>query len=179
MRTENTRMDQIEDLNIAALPDEGPPSTWLALNNAHAEQLSYLTAERLHKLVAEAFMAAKIGAGDALLIAFDQQANYDSENFLWFKRKFDRFVYVDRVVVSPAARGRGLARALYSSLFKRAEFAGHERIVCEINLSPSNPASDSFHAALGFQEIGSATIASGKKTVRYFSRPVSPISPQQ
>jgi predicted GNAT superfamily acetyltransferase len=166
-------MDQIEDLNIGALSDEATPSIWLALNNAHAEQLSYLTTERLRKLVVEAFMAAKVGAGDALLIAFDQAADYDSENFLWFKRKFDRFVYVDRVVVSLAARGRGLARALYYALFKRAELAGHERIVCEINLSPPNPESDRFHAALGFQEIGSAMIASGKKTVRYFSRPVS------
>jgi len=102
-------------------------------------------------------------------LAFDEGADYDSENFLWFRARYERFVYVDRVVVSPAARGRGLARLLYENLFDRAAAAGYARIVCEVNVDPPNPASDAFHAKLGFAEVGQASIAGGAKAVRYFA----------
>lgn len=142
----------------------------LALNNAHALELSWLEPERLAKLVGEAFVARRVGVADALLLAFDQDADYDSVNFLWFRERFDRFVYVDRVVVADAARGRGLARRLYDELFAAARAAGHARIVCEVNSDPPNPASDAFHAALGFVPIGTAEIHGGEKTVTYLER---------
>lgn len=142
----------------------------LALNNDHALELSWLTTEALAKLVAEAFVARRVGVADALLLAFDQDAPYDSVNFLWFRKRFERFVYVDRVVVADAARGRGLARRLYDDLFAVARAAGHERIVCEVNADPPNPASEAFHAALGFAAVGAAAIHGGKKTVTYLER---------
>jgi uncharacterized protein len=148
----------------------GQAAALLALNNAHAEELSLLSAETLAHLVDQAFMACRVGRADALLLAFDQDAGYDGVNFLWFRARFDRFVYVDRVVVDAAHRGRGLARALYEALFERAALAGHDRVVCEINAEPPNPASDAFHAALGFEVIGQAVLPGGAKTVRYYSR---------
>ncbi|HYP63850.1 MAG TPA: hypothetical protein VEQ16_08180, partial [Acidocella sp.] len=75
-----------------------------ALNNAHAQELSFADAPRFAHLVAQAFFAWHIGT-DAFIIAFDQNADYDSENFLWFRARFPRFVYVDRVVTGPQARG--------------------------------------------------------------------------
>jgi hypothetical protein len=54
----------------------------LALNNDHAQQLSWLTRERLTHLVGEAFLARRIGHVDAFLFAFEQDADYDSLNFL-------------------------------------------------------------------------------------------------
>jgi predicted GNAT superfamily acetyltransferase len=145
----------------------------LALNNAHAQQLSWLAPERLEFLVSEAFLARRIGDLDAFLLAFDQDARYDSPNFLWFRARYPRFVYVDRIVVAPSARGHGCARGLYDDLFEHAVRAGHTRIVCEINTSPPNPTSDAFHAALGFVEVGAASIYDGRKTVRYLSRAVT------
>ncbi|KQV55195.1 MULTISPECIES: GNAT family N-acetyltransferase [unclassified Caulobacter] len=142
----------------------------LALNNAHAVELSWLEPERLAHLVAEAFVARRVGVADALLLTFDQAADYDSPNFLWFRERYDAFVYVDRVVVADGARGRGLARRLYDDLFAAAKAAGHERIVCEVNADPPNPASDAFHAALGFVPVGTAQIHGGKKTVTYLER---------
>ena len=141
----------------------------LALNNAHANELSWLAPERLQHLVINAFAASRIGALDAFLLAFDQDAPYESPNFLWFRTRFPRFVYVDRVVVAPSARGRGLARNLYRDLFEQAAEAEHERVVCEVNSRPPNPESDAFHAALGFVEVGSASIHNGSKDVRYLS----------
>jgi predicted GNAT superfamily acetyltransferase len=142
----------------------------LALNNAHAVELSWLEPERLAHLVAEAFVARRVGVADALLLTFDQAADYDSPNFVWFRERYPAFVYVDRVVVADGARGRGLARRLYDDLFAAAKAAGHERIVCEVNADPPNPASDRFHAALGFVPVGTAAIHDGKKTVTYLER---------
>ena len=147
-------------------------ATWslLGLNNENAAQLSHLTLADFGGLIDEAFCAAAIGEADALLLAFDQAASYDSPNFLWFRERYDRFVYVDRVVTALAARGKGYARALYCELFARAKAAAHSRIVCEVNFDPPNPASDAFHAALGFAEVGRDTIHNGTKTVRYLLR---------
>jgi predicted GNAT superfamily acetyltransferase len=142
----------------------------LALTTAHARELSWLAPERLQYFVAHAFAARKIGAVDAFLLAFDQDAPYDSPNFLWFRARYPRFVYVDRVVVATAARGRGLARTLYRDLFDQAARAGHERVVCEVNSRPPNPESDAFHAAHGFVEVGRASVHNDSKDVRYLSR---------
>jgi hypothetical protein len=146
----------------------------LALNNAHVRELSYLEPARLTHLVGEAFHARRIGRiesrVDAFLLAFDQDADYDSPNFLWFRDRYPRFVYVDRIVVAASGRARGLARLLYLDLFERTMRAGHIHVVCEVNSEPPNPASDAFHAALGFAEVGSASIHNGSKTVRYLLR---------
>lgn len=152
--------------------DRGLPPPLLALNNEFAQELSLLSPEKAAHLVREAFMACAIGEADALLLAFDQDAAYENPNFGWFKPRFDRFVYIDRVVVSPAMRGRGLARALYQALFTRAASSGHSRVVCEINFEPPNPGSDTFHASLGFEQVGLAALPAAGKTVRYFSRPL-------
>ena len=117
-----------------------------------------------------AFMVAMVGDAEAMLIAFDQDAAYRSVNFLWFQCRLKRFVYVDRVITSPAVRGRGHARRLYDGLFARALEAGHDRITCEINLLPPNPVSDRFHAALGFAEFGRAGSHDGTKRVRYLAK---------
>ena len=142
----------------------------LALNNAHAQELSWLEPTRLEQLVTQAFLARRIGNLDAFLLAFDQDARYDSPNFLWFRDRYPRFVYVDRIAVARSARGRGLARLLYSDLFEEARRRAHDHIVCEVNLAPPNPPSDAFHAALGFVEVGRANIHNGSKTVRYLQR---------
>jgi len=161
--TRNFRMTDIER-------DAGLPPELLALNNEFAQELSLLTPQKAAHLVREAFMACRAGEADAFLLAFDQDAAYENPNFEWFRERFDRFVYIDRVVVSPAMRGRGLARALYMSLFERAAAHNHSRVVCEVNLDPPNPASDAFHAALDFEQVGLAILPGAGKTVRYFSR---------
>jgi len=152
------------------LRDSALGGALLALNNAHAQELSWLEAERLEYLISEAFLARRIGELDAFLLAFDQDAQYDSPNFIWFRARYPRFVYVDRIVVAPSARGRGCARRLYADLFEHTIRAGHDRVVCEVNTIPPNAASDAFHAALGFVEVGTASIHDGSRTVRYLSQ---------
>ncbi len=141
-----------------------------ALNRIHEVELSPLSRSGLTELVAEAAYARVVDDRAAYLIAFDQDADYDSPNFLWFRARLARFIYVDRIAVSHAHRGRGLARILYEDLFRFASRDNHEVIVCEVNSEPPNPASDAFHQALDFTEMGVAHLEDRDKTVRYLSR---------
>jgi uncharacterized protein len=138
--------------------------TILALNALHETETSPLTHEKLIQMLAEAFYSATAAGGrDGYLISFDQNADYDSVNFIWFKTRYPRFIYIDRVVVAAHARGQGIARRFYEGLFDQARAAGHTHIVCEINLAPANPGSLAFHTALGFVEVGQADLNSGKR----------------
>lgn len=142
----------------------------LALNNAHAEELSYQTETQFMGLLGSASIALAEPRGLALLIGFDDDCTYDNPNFLWFKARFSRFTYIDRVVVSTKARGQGLAKQLYSLLEQRTRHDGRERMVCEINSVPPNPQSDAFHQKLGFVTAGEQVLEDRGKTVRYWSK---------
>jgi predicted GNAT superfamily acetyltransferase len=141
----------------------------LALSARHETETGKLDAETLRDMRDASFLSAVIGERAGYLITFDQGGAYDSPNFLWFKARYPRFVYVDRIVVDPAARGAGYARKLYEHCFERAREAGHTLVTCEVNIDPPNPGSDAFHARMGFDDVGRATLANGK-TVRYLKR---------
>jgi len=143
----------------------------LSLNNAHAKETSTLNDTSLTKLLDMAFYARGIDRGaTAFLIALDQNASYGSPNFRWFKQHRESFVYIDRIIVASSARGQGIARLLYEDLFAAAKQAGHDRVVCEVNLEPPNPASEAFHVAIGFDGVGQTSIHNGAKIVRYFEK---------
>ncbi len=146
----------------------------LALNNAHAAELSWLDADRLAMLARQAFWAARVGDVEGFVLALDHTADYDSPNYRWFRNRFGGFAYVDRIVIAPAARGRGLARLLYDGVFAAVAAAGHAAVMAEVNHEPPNPASDALHATLGFQEVGRASHPAGPRaearTVRYLMR---------
>jgi predicted GNAT superfamily acetyltransferase len=141
----------------------------LELNNRHTTETSPLGAEAWARLLEHAFRATMVDDGTGFLIALDQGAPYANPNHGWFRARYDRFVYVDRVVVDPAARRQGLARLLYEDLFAHAREVGHEVVTCEIHAEPPNPASDAMHAALGFREVGGATFPETGKRVRYMA----------
>jgi hypothetical protein len=162
-------IDMVGIIRITAPCSPAVSSTLLELNNAHERELSLLDEEGLQRLLDKAYLAARIGSADALLLSFDQDADHDGVNFRWFRERHDRFVYVDRIVVAPEARGRGLARALYQMLIAQCRCDGHTRLVCEVNSVPPNPGSDAFHASFGFEAVGEASIHAGAKTVRYLS----------
>lgn len=144
----------------------------LSLNNAHAVETSLLDLSGLAALLKSAFYARGIDRGaTAVLIALDHNADYTSPNFLWFKRRVESFIYIDRVIVAPDARGRGLARRLYIDLFSHVrQKTAHRRIFCEVNIHAPNPASEAFHAAMGFAAIGKASIHNDTKRVRYLQK---------
>ncbi len=137
------------------------------LNNQHALELSFADEAHFRHLIANAFFAQNIGTA-SFLIAFDQDGAYLSENFLWFRQRFQRFIYIDRIVTADHARGQGHAATLYNALFAAARAAEYEFVTCEINAEPPNLASDAFHAKFGFVQAGSAELPGRGKSVRYF-----------
>lgn len=140
----------------------------LALNEESVAVLSPLDRPALASLHAQAarHRVAEIGGEvAAFLLVLREGADYASPNYRWFAANYDRFLYVDRVVVSRAHQGRGLGRRLYDDLFDWARREGFERIACEFDIEPPNEASRRFHAGYGFREVGSQRVSEGKKRV--------------
>jgi uncharacterized protein len=140
----------------------------LSLNAAVQHWTSALDRARLRALLGWAAAAPAVVQGDRLagfLLGFGPGSPYDSPNYRWFAARLDRFAYVDRVIVAPAAQGQGLARQLYDAF--AAQLSGP--LVAEVNSAPPNPGSDAFHARMGFAEMGRATLGPGK-AVRYLIR---------
>ena len=140
----------------------------VALNAAEVAQTSAMDAARLIELEALAcahWVVEMEGEVLAFLLAMDETAAYDNDNFRWFASRLPRFVYIDRIVVDRATAGRGLGRTLYAALSDLARARGIEAVVCEYNLDPPNPASKAFHDRLGFREIGQQYVAGGRKRV--------------
>ncbi|MFO1039446.1 MAG: GNAT family N-acetyltransferase [Geminicoccaceae bacterium] len=152
-------------------PDDLDPV--LALNAANETETSPLTRSELQRLVGIAIYARRVEGAPAFLLAFDQTAEYFSPNYIWFRERYPRFVYVDRIIVGAEARGRGLARTLYLDLIANARSAGHDLVCAEVNSDPPNPGSDAMHASLGFAEVGTAELPDRGKSVRYLALPLS------
>lgn len=138
------------------------------LNAAVVRETSAMDAARLRHLHALAFLhrvAIIDGRTVGFLLAMRDGAAYVNDNFGWFAARHPRFVYVDRVVVDPAAAGQGVGRRLYDDLFAHAREHGIDIAACEYNLEPPNPASKAFHDRFGFVEVGRQHVADGTKLV--------------
>ena len=154
-------------LNIRnARPDE--LSQLLALNQAnlpHVGSISMRQMQHLHNQATYFRVAELNGQATGFLIAFEPQADYSSLNFLWFKKRYPDFLYIDRIVIAAEDRRKGMAFALYRDL---EDFAIRRQIplmTCEYNLRPPNDISRRFHQIYGFKEVGTQETENGKKTV--------------
>jgi predicted GNAT superfamily acetyltransferase len=152
---------------ISPLTTEDLPGV-LALNNAHAAEVNALTADALAELFARATHARVVDGGLGFLLAFSEQTPALGPNHAWFLARYPAFLYIDRIVIAPAARGLGHARLLYDDL---AAIAAGRPLCCEVNVVPPNPASLAFHARLGFVACGEAVDPRNGKRVRYLIRP--------
>jgi uncharacterized protein len=163
-----------ESASVATEPDltlrpitDSDVSTVLALNAADVAALSPLDDERLtllRKQAAHALVAEVAGEVVGFVLTFAPDSGYDSDNFAWFGRRYGSgFLYLDRIVVGPAHRRRGIAGRVYDALEDEARAYG--RLVCEVNSQPPNPASLAFHLARGYVEVGHLTHRAGKVTV--------------
>ncbi len=146
----------------------------VALNTQFQLETSPLTPSEMKTLTGKAFYVRLAGRLDALeldafCIALDQDADYENENFEWFSQRCENFVYIDRIIVSRHAQGKGIARAIYRDLINFAKSRNRTMICCEVNSNPPNLASDRFHAALGFVELGEAILTGKNKTVKYLA----------
>ena len=161
----------IQNLLRAATKADWPAI--LSLNEEAVHFLSPMDAAKLAKWSAAASYLRVVeqgGAVAAFLLGFRKGDDYAGVNFAWFAQRYDDFLYVDRVVVSPAFRGQKLADRLYDDVVAFARARDIPRITCEVNVEPPNPVSLRFHARRGFREVGREGYAG--KTVSMLERPL-------
>jgi predicted GNAT superfamily acetyltransferase len=94
------------------------------------------------------------GLPSGFLLGMTRDADYQSENFQWFKERYDAFLYVDRLAVDAASRVRGAGTAMYRAAERFAREAGLPIVCCEVNVDPPNPGSLAFHGKIGFERVG-------------------------
>ena len=107
-------------------------------------------------------VAERAGVLVAYLIGLGSEADYDGEEFLWFRSRFPDFVYVDQIAVAREARGAGAASAMYEDLERFAAGRGSPLLTLEINLRPENRPSLAFHERHRFLEIDRLETTDGR-----------------
>ncbi len=142
----------------------------LAMNRLAEQVTSPLDAERFDALFAVSDLkqlAHSNGEPVGFVLAIFSGKPFENQNYRWFKRWFTEraghFIYIDRVIVSPACRSQGLGRTFYAAVFDAARQSGIAHVCAEMDLEPPNHGSLQFHRKLGFVEIGSRTAESGKR----------------
>lgn len=140
----------------------------LKLNEESVHFLSPLSKEKLAHLHQESEILKVIeidGFVEAFVLALREGKDYDSVNYIWFEKNYDKFLYIDRVVVSVKKQNSGLGKLLYEEVFKHAESIDTPVVTAEIDIEPPNPVSLRFHEKFGFKEVGKQSVAGGKKIV--------------
>lgn len=135
-------LDTIHAINQAEVPAVGSETLADLTHIAHVSTIA---------------LAAEIdGEVAGFCIVLAPGADYDSMNYRWFGDRYDEFVYLDRVAISPRFQRRGIGRALYGEVEQRARdrHPTATQFTLEVNLRPRNDQSLAFHAGLGFVEVG-------------------------
>ena len=98
---------------------------------------------------------------------------YASPNYRWFAERHDRFAYVDRIALAPAARGTGLADTVYDRFEQLARDADVPVLCAEVNTVPPNPRSLAFHRRRGFDVVAEQAPYGGDERVAMLERLLS------
>lgn len=138
-----------------------------AINNTAGPGILPMDGQHLRTLYdnADYFRIAELdGHAAGFLIAFREDADYDSPNFRWFAEHYPAFVYIDRVVIAGNMRGRGLGRVFYADVHSYAEVRV-PLLACEVFLEPPNDAVVLFHGTYGFRELGQQVMPGNRRRV--------------
>lgn len=143
-----------------------------ALNTAEVPHVNQLSCDEMSELIQIAdYVDARFDQADTLqglAIGFKHSNNsYPGFNFNWFKQRFENFLYIDRIIVAPSARGQKLGSQLYQSAEQWCKEQSLNSIVCEVNREPANPVSHQFHQSVGFQAVEDIKHPEGKTVAMY------------
>ncbi len=155
-------LDEILELNRLAVP---------AVSDVDRSAMEWF-AENAHS-----FLVAPDGRGGVvgfLIGLAGPGLPYSSLNYQWFCGHYDRFVYVDRVVVSETARDRGLGTEFYDRFVELGRADGHDLLTAEVNLVPPNDGSLRFHDRYGFECVGEQDTEGGSKRVSLLAKRFAP-----
>ena len=141
----------------------------LSLNQKAMPAVSFMDEKSLNYFysVSEYLKLIKCGKENKIygfLIGLTDKLDYDSENYLWFSKRYSSFMYVDRIVIQSDSLGLGFGTMLYNDLinYSKGKF---KNIICEYNVKPMNLISKNFHKKFGFKRVGKQKTEGGKKEV--------------
>ena len=144
MYMETRALTQNDVESIWLINEQGLPGTG---------QVSKQEVSDLLKLSALSFGAFTNGKLLGFMLCLSPKTNYSSLNYAWFNKKYEDFIYVDRIAVSPDQRDRGIGSKLYEKVISYSQ-ENSIPIAAEVNLNPPNPGSMRFHNRFGFEEVG-------------------------
>ena len=138
----------------------------LDLNEANVEVMSPMRVSNFLYFTdaCELFKVVEVdGKPAAFVIALREGvSDYTSENYIWFCNHYEKFLYVDRVVIDEEFRRRGIARSIYEHVFEHAEKTNVPIVTAEVDIIPYNDPSLKFHEEMGFREVDQQVIRGGK-----------------
>ena len=118
----------------------------LDLNETNVEVLSPMDDEKFLYFTgnSEMFHVVTVdGVPAAFLIALREGLpDYKSENYIWFSKQYESFLYVDRIVIAEEYRRLGLGQMLYEGVFRHAEETGVPVVTAEIDIVPALAGTD-------------------------------------
>jgi len=150
---DNSDLDQILQLNNAAVP---------AVNELQMSDLDWFV-EHAHSFLVKPTAQGRVAG--YMIGLHGPGVGYHSLNYEWFSKRYDNFVYVDRIVVAEAGRGRGIGQALYDEFSGRGRADGRPVLLAEVNIVPRNDVSLKFHDLYGFKPVGEQETEGGAKRV--------------
>ncbi|WP_051279590.1 GNAT family N-acetyltransferase [Hellea balneolensis] len=144
----------------------------LRMNQEFVHWLSPLDEEELTNLLDLAHYKKQIHDADGVLIGYAHDVEYDHKNLKWLRARFNKFYYIDRIILNAAAQGKGYGRTLYADFEAEARARGLPRLVCEVNSKPNNPGSHAFHERLGFRALADVEYPDYNAILRYYEKPL-------
>ena len=146
------------------------------LNNEAAPAVPVETPESMAALLDVALWSAVVEGPDqqpiAAVITVGSGADYASENYRYFEKRFDHHLYIDRVFVDKAHRSSGIGQELYRAVDQEARRLGVSAVTCEVNLEPPNPRSLAFHHREGFTDLDSQATKGGSVVVQLMAKEI-------
>ena len=114
-------IDKIVSINESAIP---------AVNYISYNDLEWVLHRKLYFKIAE----NSLGTISGFLLVLPSGLEYKSLNYKWFSSKYDKFAYIDRIVIIDEFKENGIGKSLYLDLEKN--ISEYKLIACEFNIEP-------------------------------------------
>ncbi len=88
----------------------------------------------------------------AFCLLMNQSSEYSSPNFKYFKRKYNNFLYIDRIAIDTNYQRKGIGSLIYERFYELS-IENNVPLCCEVNTFPLNKKSLDFHYKKGFKKI--------------------------
>ncbi len=151
-------IDKIVKINKSAIP---------AVNYVSYNEFEWFLNRKLYFKIAENYQ----GAISGFLLVLPSGLEYKSLNYKWFSGRYDKFAYIDRIVIMDEFKKNGIGKSLYLDLEKN--IGEYELIACEFNIEPPNPISKKFHESLNYENVGHQLTENQTKKVSLMIKQIS------